>query len=392
MNDKVSLDANNHKINLLNLIAQMRHCNGGLTLLVILALIISSRNCDAQNSLELNMISGVKVFTDGDPTLGGKSYGVEAAYNMFQKGRAAEWIKKLHTRDIAIVGGYRNMRNVYMTDSIGSKGFLGSVYTLSGRLNMDLASFNKTELLLVTSLGMSYSTSSFFSDGNLIVGSHINFSPQVGIKLRTPLSGSTSVTAGADFFHYSNIGLQVPNKGVNSFHLTLGIAKDLKNEVKGTSETKADNIRSFVDFGADIGRRGSFKSHAGSWKSGLYAAYNYKLNPVVSIKAGVDAVYYYTTFTGTGETFQYLATSYDPWRVGLSVGGDLWMGKFVMAGGYGYYLKYNSYYPVKYYSTIGFKYYTNTRLGIQMKMYFHRRQADYVGAGLVFRIPTQKFN
>jgi len=392
MNYRVFLDTNSEKTNLLKLIVQMWHCNGGWTLLVIFALILSSRNSDAQNSIELTTLSGVKVYSDGTLPLGGKSYGFEAAYNMFQKKRSAEWIKTLRIRDIAIMAGYRNMSNVYMVDSAESKGFLGSIYTLSGGLNVNLISLNKTEILFVTGAGITYSSSSFFSDGNLIVGSHINFTPYAGIKIRTPLSGSISLVGGADIFHYSNVGLQVPNKGVNSLHLSFGIIKDLQNSDKEITRAMADSVRGFIDLGADIGRRGSFESHAGSWKSGLNIGYNYKLHPVFSIKAGMDAVYYYTTFDNRVETFQYLATSYDPWRVGLSLGGDLWLGKLVVMGNYGYYLKFNSYYPVKYYRVAGFKYYASQWLGVQFKIYFHKGQADYAGWGLVFRVPTQKFN
>jgi len=59
---------------------------------------------------------------------------------------------------------------------------------------------------------------------------------------------------------------------------------------------------------------------------------------------------------------------------------------------YGYYLKYNSYYPIKYYGVVGFKYYINEWVGPQMKIHFHKAQADYCGLGLVFRVPTKKFN
>ena len=379
------------KKNRLKLLTQASQYNFAYVCLVILALVLPTINCDAQNSIEIDPLAGIKVNSPGNFPLAGKSYGIEAAYNMFQRNRSEEWIKRLHVRDIAIVGGYRNLNNVYITDTADSKGFLGSIFSISGRLNFNLANFNKTEVLLLTSVGITYSSSSFFSDGNPIVGSRLNFSPQVGIKIRTPLSMSTSLVAGVDFFHYSNVGFQTPNKGVNSSELSLGIIQDVSTAEKKTVQRKPDNVRSFIDLGADIGRRGSFESRAGNWKSGLYAAYNYKLNPVISIKAGGDAIYYFTTFDQTGASFQYYATSYDHWRAGVSLGSDVWLGKLVFMSSYGYYLKYNSYYPIKYYGTTGFKYYINEWSGIQMKIYFHKGQADYCGFGLAFRIPTNKF-
>lgn len=368
-----------------------RYHKGAWIIFSVALSLFSFGKCVAQNALEFTSISGVKVSSPGNYSLGGKSYGVEVAYNMSQTKRFDEWIKRLNVRDIVIVGGYRNMNNVYVKDSTDSKGFLGSIYTLSARLNVKLISFKKTEILLIGSTGLVYSSSSYFTDGNPIIGSRLNFLPQGGIKIRTPLSGSTSLVAGAETFHYSNIGFQVPNSGVNAIQVSLGIIKDLKNAVKETPIRNVDKVRGFIDIEADIGRRGSNKSYTGSWKSGLYAGYNYKLNQAVSVKAGMDAVYYYTAYDNTNETFQHLATSYDPWRLGVSLGGDLWLGRFIIMGNVGYYLKFNSVYPVKIYEVAGFKYYANSWLGVQLKMYFNKAQADYFGAGLVFRVPTQKF-
>lgn len=45
------------------------------------------------------------------------------------------------------------------------------------------------------------------------------------------------------------------------------------------------------------------------------------------------------------ETFQYYGASYDKWRVGLSAGTDIWLGRLVIMANFGRYLHYNSYYP-----------------------------------------------
>jgi len=351
----------------------------------------ASNNVNAQNSIEITPLSGIKIFSPGSIPLEGKSYGAEIAYNIYQKENPAEWIKKLRIRDISIVAGYRDMRQVYIKDSVDSKGFLKDVYTISGRLNINLLNVNKTELLFITGFGATFTNTSYYTDKNPLVGSRINFSPQAGIKLKTPLSGSTSVIAGADIFHYSNIGLRVPNNGVNTFALSLGLISGLKNTRKDWKKNIPDSLRGFFEIGADIGYRGAFKTRAGTWKSGIYAGYNYKINHILSLKFGSDAVYYYTPFTGSIETFQYYATSYDRWRIGVGIGGDIWLGKLAVMGNYGYYLKYNSYYPVKWYWTAGLKYYINSWLGFQGKMYSHKSQADYLGFGLIFRFGTMKF-
>ncbi|HEY0770603.1 MAG TPA: hypothetical protein VGD31_09745, partial [Sphingobacteriaceae bacterium] len=82
---------------------------------------------------------------------------------------------------------------------------------------------------------------------------------------------------------------------------------------------------------------------------------------------------------------QYFATSFDPWRYGMSIGADIWLGKVAVMTNYGYYLKFNSQYNIKTYWNAGMKYYFNSWLGIQGKGYVHKVQADYLGLGLMFR-------
>ncbi|HXI01115.1 MAG TPA: acyloxyacyl hydrolase [Sphingobacteriaceae bacterium] len=340
----------------------------------------------AQNSIEFSPLSGISVFSPGHLLLTGKSYGAELGYNFSMQQNPADWVKRLNIDAVGVTAGYRNMSQVLVKDSIGSKGFLGNVYTLSGKLNISLLKFKRTSLLLTPGAGITYSTSSFFTDGNPIVASRINFSPQFGLKIKTPLSASTSLITGANLFHYSNIALRVPNNGVNSFEVSLGLVKELKSfpQLKD-SRINDDHVRSFFEFGADIGRRGSFKSYAGNWKSGLYLGYNYKLNPTISLKLAADAVYYYSVFDGSKNSDQYFATSFDPWRFGMSAGADVWLGEVAVTTSYGYYFKFDGPYDIKTYWHAGLKYYFNSWLGIQGKGYVHKVQADYLGFGLIFR-------
>lgn len=358
--------------------------------LLFLGLFLFNGTLRAQNSIEVSPVSGMSVFSPGHVVLTGKSYGAELGYNVSMKQNPADWVKRLHIDAIAITAGYRSMSQVLIKDSIESKGFLGDVYTLSARLNIRLFKRGNTSVLLTPGAGATYSTSSYFVDGNPIVASRINFSPQAAFKIKTPLSASTSLIGGAGVFHYSNIAFKVPNNGVNSFEVSLGIAKDLKGSEKAKENySPADNVRSFFEFGADLGRRGSYKSYAGNWKSGFYLSYNYKINPTFSLKTGADAVYYYSVFDGTKNSDQYFATSFDRWRYGVSVGADVWLGNVVVMTNYGYYLKFNSQYDIKTYWSTGMKYYFNSLLGIQGKVYMHKVQADYLGLGFMFRFARQ---
>ena len=242
------------------------------------------------------MLSGLNVFSPGHVLITGKSYGAEIGYNLSMAGKNADWVKRLRVDALGVTAGYRNMGSVLIRDSVESKGFLGDVYTLSVRMNISLLRSEQTKLLLTSDAGVTYSSSSYFIDGNPIVSSRINFSPKLGLKFQTLLSGSTSIVASSNIFHYSNIAVRVPNNGVNSFEVSLGLVQAFKEKTHKSEKPKAggDNLKSFFEAGVDIGRRGTYKTYSGNWKSGFYLGYNHKLNPTISMKLGADAVYYYT--------------------------------------------------------------------------------------------------
>lgn len=355
------------------------------SLLFILVLLVFCKAADAQHSVEVNSLSGFKVFSPGNYALSGMSHGGEFAFNFSQRHRQEEWIKRLRVSQISLVGGFHNMRSVQIADSAASKGFLQSVFTLSGRLNHEIYEGRTFSVSLTAGIGLAYSTSSYFSDENPIVGSKLNFSPQAGIKLMASITPNLSLSSAANVFHYSNAGMQVPNKGVNAFQASLGLSYNLPVEVKERQANRREARRNFLEFGLDAGRRGAFKSRAGNWKSGLSLHYNHALNGAINLVAGTDLVYYYTSFDGTNDRYQYLATSLDPFRVGLSAGTSITMGRSSIAGSYGYYLHYNSYHPVNTYWTAAFRHFLTKSFGIQSKIYFHDAQADYMGFGIVIK-------
>src|SRR3546814_17912305 len=116
------------------------------------------------------------------------------------------------------------------------------------------------------------------------------------------------------------------------------------------------------------------------FKSGNYAGYNYRLKPLIDIKGVLNAVYYYTVFDPERhrETYQHYGTSYDRWRLGLSLGAAVKMGRFEVKGLFGRYLHYNSYHDIHYYWNSGLSYFFTPHLGMQSTLHMHRFQADFV--------------
>jgi hypothetical protein len=344
----------------------------------------------SQDKIEVTPFKGVKIFTAEKNELKGNFYGIEAAYHFNMAKNNSPYIKMLNIRDIDIVATYRNMEDVILNNDPDSKGLLGSAFGIGGRLEIGLLKAGPVRLLFTPGLGFVYSTESYFTNGNPITGSHLNLSAQVGLKVSTAITPTTAIQTGMDVYHYSNGAFRLPNNGVNAYNFTLGVVQNINYERAASTPNPAyENFhRHSVDLGVDVGARGVFKQDKHFYRTGLYANYSYRLNRAFSLKLGTDAVYYDQVLDPArfDETFQYYGASYDKWRVGLSAGTDIWLGRLVIMANFGRYLHYNSYYPTKYYWTAGMKYYVLPWLALQGKGYVHNTEADYIGIGLAVKI------
>jgi hypothetical protein len=173
--------------------------------------------------------------------------------------------------------------------------------------------------------------------------------------------------------------------------VSLGVIQSLnpsEKQADPVANEKFNYQKHSFDIGANIGRRGAYQSKDGYFRTGLYAGYNYRLNPILALGTGIDAVYYHSVFNPAdySRTYQSYATSYDHWRVGAAIGPDLWMGNLAVMAKYGYYLYYNSFRKVNTYWTAGLKYKVLDYLAVQAKIYVHHTEADYAGAGFMFTL------
>lgn len=298
-------------------------------------------------------------------------------------------MKVLNLKSLDLVFNYKNMSNIMMVSDPRPNRF-GDSYALLAALNFSLLKTGGTEVFVTPGLGMGYLGETWFTNENVLVGSHLNFSSRIALKLATRIAPSTKLSAGVDILHFSNAGTRVPNNGMNVSSISLGIVQSLGKRHDSESDTISwkqplDYKKHSVDFGVNIGRRGVYRSKDGLYKTGLYAGYNYRLNAVFGLGAGVDAVYYHSVYDPlrNTETYQSKASSFDRWRVGAAVGPDLWMGRLGIAAKYGYYLHYNSLKDVKTYWTAGLKYNVLDWAAIQAKIYIHQTEADFVGFGFL---------
>jgi hypothetical protein len=360
-----------------------------LTTCLLTFLLANAFAQDVKDQIEVSGIYGLKIFTPEKFNLAGHPTAGEIAYNFNTTDSKADYIRLLNIKSVDIAATYRSFSDVMVTNPPSAKGALGNAYAVLARLDIELLKVGETQLLLSPAFGLAYVTQTYFTNGNPIIGSHVNFASQAGLKIYTPISSSIGVKAGIDIFHFSNVAYEVPNYGVNSYNVSLTLVKTLNTHVPILqSDSSAKLKRSSFEISADIGRRGIFRKTDGLYRTGLYAGYSYRLNPLLSLKTGFDAMYYYSVFDPNryGDTYQGYGTSYDRWRTGVSVGVDLWLGNLAILADYGHYLHFNSNVPTKWYWNAGIKYHVLPWLAIQGKGYFHHTQADVLGIGLLARI------
>ncbi len=355
-------------------------------------LVIFSQNSFGQtnnNQIEFTFVEGIKVFTPNKYSIQGKIQGGELGYHFNMAANQADYIRMLNISAIDIMASYRSLQSLTIDNNLASRGSLGDAYSVIGKLEILLLKTGPVKLLFTPGFGVTYSTINYFDNQNPLVGSHLNMTTQVGAKIFTSITSSTGIQAGVDLFHYSNGGIRIPNNGINSFNISLGLVQSINQPGPSAEPHPFQNDhKSAFEFGFDVGARGAYQSKNELYRSGLYAGYSYRLIPIVSLKGGFDAGYYFTVYDPKNSlnTFEAYGTSYDKWNAGVSVGADLWLGRLAVMGCYGYYLYFNSFYHNKTYWSPGLKYQVLPWMALQGKSYIHIHEADYLGFGLLFDV------
>lgn len=355
-------------------------------------LILLSGSLFAQNNndqLEFTAIHALSIFAPGNYKLSGNVWGGELGYHFNMTRDSVDYARMLNIKSIDLVASYRNLGSVIINNNPNTKGSLGDVYSVVGRLEIPIVQAGPMKLLFTPGFGFAYSTITYFDNHNPLVGSHINLAAQAGLKLFGAITPSTGLQAGIDLFHYSNVAVRVPNFGINSLNVSLGLVQGIDQPGPASpTHPLVFSAKNYFEFGGDFGMRGVYESKKELYRSGLYAGYSYQLLSVLAFKGGIDAGYYFTPFNPQNylETFAEYGSSYSHWRVGVSAGADLLLGRLAVMGAYGYYLYYNSYYHNHTYWTPGLKYYVLPWMAIQAKAYIHNTDADYLGWGLLFKV------
>jgi len=361
---------------------------------------------DSVCAVSITGLAGLRTFSEKQTSSKGKFWGIEAAYKLNMTNNTSDWVKMMNVKDIDFAFSYRNLTGLHLTEDPNTKGFIGTAYSVVSRLEISLFQLKRIDVLLSPGMGFTYVTQTFYTNHNLLIGSHLNATFEMGLKTDIPINHSTKIEAGADLFHFSNTGIKLPNIGVNTLSATLGVVHNI-NDVEKPDHAIAFNIdrKSSIDIGAGIGHRGLIQvfqrklSIADSIKHaqapshlnnlGFYVGYNYRLNSLISLKAATDIVYYLVTYDLINylTTVQGYGTSEDKFNTGISLGGDLWLGRLAFEANYGYYLHFKyATTPVNFYYTFGAKYFFTPWAAFEAKVYLHGVEAQYTNFGVLFNV------
>lgn len=154
--------------------------------------------------------------------------------------------------------------------------------------------------------------------------------------------------------------------------------------------------RSHAEFGIGIGRRAYINSKSAMLRSTTYANHIFKINNVISIRHGLDVIYWEKTFDdknfGTGSGYVLTSTSYEHFAYGYLLGLDVVMNRITFQMGAGKYLYYNqmAIHNYQFYSKLGFKYKISNTFYFNGAIRGHGIIADYVDFGIGIKIKDKK--
>lgn len=340
-----------------------------------------------QNSLGVNLQKSI-AFLPPENKMEGNVFGFEIIYKINTLNKNLEWAKILHVQSVDVILNYKNMQDLKIK---GIPNKFGDSYAGLAGLNISLLQYKSVQLQFAPALGIGYSGKTFFTDGNELIGSHINFFSSAALSIETRLNKNTKLSTGITALHYSNAAIRVPNLGTNAGYLSIGIIKNLNTTaVLNTINNDKEKPQAFkkynLELSANFGKRGVYKAKGSLFKTGFYGGFNYKINRVFGLGTGFDAVYYHTVYNPDkiNEPYQSNASSFDRWRLGYSLGPTIWLGNFGIEAKYGFYIYYNNPQNNKTYMTTGLKYRLSKHFDVQAKMYVHKVEADHVGFGLSY--------
>jgi len=359
------------------------------SLLAFIQLQLNAQIIAPNHSFSFSPVVGAHAYEDQNHLFQDRIYGFDAVYSNKISQNKANWIHYLKAKSFGVALNFRDLSRLKGAKDLAENSF-GKGIGLSAQLELGLITFKKISLNFYPSVGLAYTNKSYFNHPkNIILGTNINYNLSANLGLEIPANQNNAVLFGLGFYHLSNGGMKIPNGGLNTLQVYLGLKHNNLTTNKNLHESAYSTLqKNNFELMLGFGKRGVYQQqHSYLYRSGLYTGYNFYYNDMVSFKAGLDAVYYFTTYDSNNATatMQYFGTSYDKLRLGASAGIDLQIWRLSITSQFGKYIHFNSFYDQKWYWTFGPTYNITPKFGFSIKTYMHKTQADYINFGFVIR-------
>lgn len=153
----------------------------------------------------------------------GKMYNIQFSYMNNIKNKNAEWVRRLNVKFQSFNFSYRDQRNLDgVNDSI--PGVFGNVISLNYNLYNRLIGNERHALYLLPGFGLSYDTKTYYLEKrNNFIGTHLNFLSSVELAYFINANDHLMFMLQGGYFHYSNAAVVLPNQGVNSLNVMVGL-------------------------------------------------------------------------------------------------------------------------------------------------------------------------
>lgn len=302
------------------------------------------------------------------------------------------WEQSFNYPDVGLSFAYQNYKNE----------IIGELYSLYAHYNFYFFNrLNKNQLILRTGIGLAYNTTPYdkeTNNKNVSFGTHLNSSTYFKLYFqRERLFKNFGVNAGLTFIHASNSNFKSPNKGVNTWGVSVGLNYNLESEDEDFQTHKIDKkftqpvkYNLVFRFGANESElRGSgvkpfyvFSGYADkrlTRKSTIQLGTEFFVSPF--LKGYIE--YYNINFPN-----EPVASSSDIYRIGIFVGHELFINKISVIVQLGYYAYYPFPYDTRYYERLGLKRYfgEKNKWFASVSLKAHAANAETVEFGFGIRL------
>jgi hypothetical protein len=292
----------------------------------------------------------------------------------------------------------------FFYSGLGYNPSLGQAFALMPLINFPLFKTRDFTLGFRFALGVGYLTKRFDrlnNYKNLAIGSHVNAAVNLMLEARVRFNKTFSVTAGFSLQHFSNGSLKLPNNGLNTPLVNIGIAyrpfgenKNISDRFYAPTEPFAATLQRSIEFhfGLSLGWK-NLKAVVGE----NYLVYHLYENTFVRITKksqfgiGLDLSYdpsqrklYELNYIDENNSPDTIINNWKFLNPGINAAYNLTMGKLGIILNFGYYLHVMD--PVKpLYQKLCVQYNFSKHFfaNVMLKVVWGR--AEYIGWGMGYR-------